>query len=273
MPKEIWKPIAGYEIYQISSRGRVRRVEGKGLRPGHIKVEHTFRGYPRQSLWNRQANTSKTYSVHRLVALAFLPKPVGKKEVDHINGIRTDNRVENLRWVTHRQNIEGAMDRAGWTVKARGVLSPNSRLTEKQVRIIHACVRIGAPRNGWMRELARAWEVSPSCIAYVVHGRGWRHLPTAPKTKYIKRVGAVEVNPIKERALSPNRDAVLGAVDGQSSVVEIGIKSGVSRTLTGKYLKEFAENGIVKRTTKGQRGFYAKVLREDGYGHGWRKTA
>ena len=50
---------------------------------------------------------SKHFSVHRLLALHFIPNPENKTDVDHINGIRDDNRLENLRWVTHKENMNG----------------------------------------------------------------------------------------------------------------------------------------------------------------------
>lgn len=98
MKKETWKDIPGYEgRYQVSSLGRVRTDSGKIM-----SLELTQRGYFRVELWSDHSR--KRFKVHRLVAIVFIPNPKNLPQVDHINGDKTDNRVENLRWVSNIQN-------------------------------------------------------------------------------------------------------------------------------------------------------------------------
>ena len=107
---EIWKPVVGYEgLYEVSSYGRVRsldkittdgrRIKGKILK---TQIGNTNGGYKKAYLYNKDG--VKTFNVSRLVAFAFIPNPENKPYVDHINTIRTDDRAENLRWVTPKEN-------------------------------------------------------------------------------------------------------------------------------------------------------------------------
>ena len=103
---EIFKDIKGYEgLYQISNLGNVKSLNyGKTGKEKLLKPAPNSKGYLNVSLVKNKKKTN--FLVHRLVAQAFIPnpKPKFKKQIDHINTIRTDNRVENLRWVTSLEN-------------------------------------------------------------------------------------------------------------------------------------------------------------------------
>ena len=96
---EEWRGIPGFEtIYQISSEGRVKNAYGRFLKP-----ETTRNGYQRVRLID-----GKKHLLHRLVAQTYIPNPENKEVVNHKNGIKTDNRVENLEWNTWSENVKHA---------------------------------------------------------------------------------------------------------------------------------------------------------------------
>ena len=113
--KEQWKEIKGTDgLYEISTAGRVRRTrDGKGVRAGKV-LETTLRpnGYAR--VCGFLDGRLITFSVHREVAKAFIPNPENKGQVNHKNGKKDDNRVENLEWVTQEENMAHAHRILGW---------------------------------------------------------------------------------------------------------------------------------------------------------------
>lgn len=102
---EMWKPIEGYEgIYEVSASGRVRNVKKAGRMMTGSTVTH---GYKAVTL--HKNGCGKMMLVHRIVAEHFIPNPENKPQVNHINGNKADNRVENLEWATAQENLTHAM--------------------------------------------------------------------------------------------------------------------------------------------------------------------
>lgn len=103
--REEWRDILGFEgVYQISNIGRVKRIVDAFGRP-IIRILRPYlspAGYYLVDL--RASGKKKKESVHRLVAIAFIDNPDNKPNIDHINTIKDDNRVENLRWCTQKEN-------------------------------------------------------------------------------------------------------------------------------------------------------------------------
>ena len=105
---EIWKDIEGYNgLYQVSSKGRVKSLNYKKTGKEKLLKSAKKSGYPFVALY--KDGKKKQTLIHRLVASAFIPNTDNKPCIDHINTDRTDNRVENLRWVTYKENMNNPL--------------------------------------------------------------------------------------------------------------------------------------------------------------------
>ena len=111
---EIWKPVKGYEgLYEVSSLGNVRSLDRYVMLGNHGNQYCLLKGKPIKAFLDSKGylmadlcknGQRKLHLVHRLVAEAFISNPNNLPCIDHINTIKTDNRVENLRWCSYKEN-------------------------------------------------------------------------------------------------------------------------------------------------------------------------
>ncbi len=166
---EVWQNIAGFEgLYQISNFGRVKSLSRKG-RPKEIFLKQTKdkHGYLMVCLCKNSIPYTKR--IHSLVANHLVPNPNDSPVVNHLNGIKTDNKVENLEWVTAAQNQQHSF-RMGLQKMGKGSENPNAILTLEQVKEIR---RLYVPTKYSQRRLAKEFNVSRSCIDDIVTNRNW----------------------------------------------------------------------------------------------------
>jgi len=172
---EIWKDVLGYEeLYQVSSLGRVKRLAG--YRVPEERILQPWRnaaGYLAVGLW--RDGRRKHMLVHRLVAIAFLGKAPPGCEVNHKNGIKDDNRVENLEWVTQSENGKHAYDILGRrAAPSKGEANGSAKLTRREVVEIR---KLYATGRYTYAELGKMFGVDCTNIGLIVRRETWQHVP------------------------------------------------------------------------------------------------
>lgn len=162
-------------IYQVSNVGRVRSldrviirknggsrtIKGKLLTPSLHK-----KGYYYVRLGTK--GNQKHFYIHRLVAIAFIPNPENNSQVNHINGIKTDNYVSNLEWLTPKENMEHAFSKG---LGAFGERQWKAKLTLNQVKEIRKLLALG---NLSLKEIGDMFDVSLKTISNIKSGKTWK---------------------------------------------------------------------------------------------------
>lgn len=175
MSNEIWKPVKGYEgLYEVSNLGRVRSLDrlvncgknkvGFRTRKGKILSNCIKKdGYHSVRLPNFNGEYIH-YSVHRLVAQAFIPNPDNKPCIDHLNTNQGDNRVENLRWVTYKENSNNPL-----TLKKIS----NANIGKGEKRVIQYTTYDNQPIAYWnsLKECSKFTGIPRSTISNNLTGR------------------------------------------------------------------------------------------------------
>lgn len=158
---EEWRDIKRYQgLYQISNLGRVKRLKrkssnGRILEEKILKNQVERKGYIGISL--QIDGVKHREKIHRLIAEEFIPNPKNKAEVNHINGIKNDNRIENLEWVTPSENQKHAY-KLGLRV-VTGLQRKTSRETIKRARPFAYCkTRKRVNQYTKNEEYIRTWE-------------------------------------------------------------------------------------------------------------------
>jgi len=162
---EYFKKIKGYPNYLISNEGRVYNYKYKRF----LKPTKDRDGYLYVNLYKN--GVTKTHRIHRLVANTFIPNMFGKRTVNHMDGVKTNNFVSNLEWATNKENIHHAVN-AGLQDN-KGEKHGQSKLGESQVLEIR---RIYSTGEISQRALAKIFGVSQRLIGYIVNRRNWKHI-------------------------------------------------------------------------------------------------
>jgi len=159
MEFEQYKDIKGYEgIYKISNFGNVLSVlsNNKILKPRD-------NGYGYKSVCLTKDKKPRYYKIHRLVALNFIPNPENKKEVNHINGVKSDNTINNLQWVTPSENVNHSMI---------NVLQGNLILSLNKSKCIKSLYQKGISKN----QLCNLFNCSNTTMWNVLNNKIWNQI-------------------------------------------------------------------------------------------------
>ena len=167
--EEVWKNVVGYEgVYQVSSCGNVRRIKsgggavvGRVLKPGKTKA-----GYMIVVLYLH--GRKRPEYVHRLVASAFFGgQPSHEHLIAHFDGVRENNRVDNLRWATQSENQQ---DRKRHGTYQYGENNPYAKLTERDIADIRS---MDYSVRGTATKIAKKYGISDGALSGIRSGRRW----------------------------------------------------------------------------------------------------
>jgi hypothetical protein len=171
---EIWKHIPGYQYYQISTTGQIKSLDRRLPHNKHktymIRKGKLLTPYVNQSGYYiiRLCESGQIFrTIHSLVALTFIPNPENKPQVNHINGDKKDNRVENLEWVTNGENMKHAY-RIGLKCN-KGIKNPGNKLSENDILEI---------RNSNEKQdvIANRFNIKQCHVSSIKNKKTWRHI-------------------------------------------------------------------------------------------------
>ncbi len=170
--KEVWKTIKEYPNHEISNHGRVRSwihraAGGRRNKPLVMKIVLNIHNYCIASLNYKGKHSTPT--IHRLVLESFVGTRPKGMEACHNNGIKTDNRLVNLRWDTHKNN---QLDRVKHGTSNHGSRNVNSKLKEKDIPEIRSSIGKGVS----LTRIAKSYRVTTSAICALKKGKTWSHI-------------------------------------------------------------------------------------------------
>lgn len=168
--EEIWKAIQGHTGYEVSNLGRARSIDrlvtykrsgAVHQHRGKILKSSLVSGYPTVAL-----NYNEFFLVHRLVLLTFIGPPPDRHEACHNDGVKTNNRLDNLRWDTRKNNHA---DKISHGTHLCGEKHGNAKLTCDAVLSIRKDTRL-------LREIADDYGISKSLVSQVRNRQIWTHI-------------------------------------------------------------------------------------------------
>lgn len=172
---EIWKDIENYEgLYQVSNYGRVKSLprmyaQKHGIIEKILKLQDS-NGYLKCQIYKN--GKQKRYFLHRLMAIAFIPNPNFLPCINHIDGNKLNNKIENLEWCTRSQNVRHAY-KLGLIISRKGEKHPRARLKEidvKNIRYLYGNHKYSR------RELAKIYCIGKTTLQHIICRDSWNHI-------------------------------------------------------------------------------------------------
>ena len=160
--RELWKPVKGYEgFYEVSSLGRVKSLPRK-YSPNETVMKPLYHKSGYESVDLRKPNhPKKHFLVHRLLMLSFIPNPENKTDVNHIDSDRKNNRLDNLEWVTRKENLHHAHSKGRMTQWGKDQKINNAIREDIRHR-----VNIEGEKQ---KDLAKEYKVSNSLVCRIIN--------------------------------------------------------------------------------------------------------
>lgn len=203
---EIWRPVVGFEgVYEVSDHGRIKRVMGgRGAVAGKILSLNRLnkKGYP--TVWLHKfidgVQVKKFMATHHVVAAAFLsPRPTPQHQINHKDGVKANNHVDNLEWVTNQENMDHS-----WRMGLRSYAGENNhtaKLTEREVYEIISLKGVITQRG-----IARRYSIGLNMIKAIHAGRSWKHITAQPTiAEHLLTVALNTMNPSKGESIGTSK--------------------------------------------------------------------
>lgn len=165
---EKWKDVIGYEgYYEVSNVGNVRRINAKNNR----KLVNTKKGYLAIDLWKN--GEMIVYKIHRLVAITFIPNTFNKYYVNHKDGNKHNNCVENLEWVTNLENIQHANKTGLYKNHAKGSKNGMAKLNEELALQIYD---LSIHKTFPLKKICELYNMSKCVVLSIKNKKTWKHI-------------------------------------------------------------------------------------------------
>lgn len=231
--REVWKFIEGYEgLYEVSNYGKILSLARKDSRGANVsqrimKQNKNKKGYLSVGLCKDRFQIP--CRVNRLVAEAFIPNPENKPEVNHKDGVKDNNRVENLEWVTHQENIDHAVKNH---LIPRGEDSHKTNLTDRDVSRIRDYLKDGSYS---IKQIAAIFNTTQKAVSLISLGKSWKHLlkeDDKPVGGHRRPKGSK--NPASKLTEEDVKKIQILAYDGKVKQRDIGKMFGVDHAVIGR---------------------------------------
>lgn len=237
---EVWRDCTINTRYEVSSMGRVRNKKRGNLLTQRLSLF----GYYTVCLSEPGCKNGKTKPVHRLVALAFIPNPQNKREVNHIDGNKKNNNVHNLEWATPKENMNHALN--------NGLLTPweydFTVVTKEQLVKIHGLRMLGLT----YKEIGDIMGVCPTAISKRIQKKSYRfhysddefnalveQFIKENKNKYSKHPRKPTYGGVPKKVIQKNLDGKVVAY--YNSVTEASKKNNIARSAVSNNLNGYTK--------------------------------